>query len=80
MSNAENVAKLVRLINVSIASLSRSRVRVANIELDNYMTEFDAYEVIESTKKKLDAAKIRAKLAEEFRNGKLTKVIKLKKN
>lgn len=80
MSNAENVAKLVRLINVSIASLNRSRVRVANIELDNYMTEFDAYEAIESTKKKLDAAKIRAKLAEEFRNGKLTKVIKLKKN
>ena len=80
MSNAENVAKLVRLINVSIASLRRSRVRVANIELDNYMTEFDAYEAIESTKKKLDAAKIRAKLAEEFRNGKLTKVIKLKKN
>lgn len=80
MSNAENVAKLVRLINVSIASLSRSRVRVANIELDNYMTEFDAYEAIESTKKKLDAAKIRAKLAEEFRNGKLTNVIKLKKN
>ena len=32
MSKAENVAKLVRLINVSIASLSRSRVRVANIE------------------------------------------------
>lgn len=80
MSNAENVAKLVRLINVSIASLSRSRVRVANIELDNYMTEFDAYEAIETTKKKLDASKIRAKLAEEFRNGKLTKVIKLKKN
>lgn len=80
MSNAENVAKLVRLINVSIASLSRSRVRVANIELDNYMTEFDAYEAIESTKKKLDASNIRAKLAEEFRNGKLTKVIKLKKN
>ena len=80
MSNAENVAKLVRLINVSIASLSRSRVRVANIELDNYMTEFDAYEAIESTKKKLDVAKIRAKLAEEFRNGKLTNVIKLKKN
>lgn len=80
MSNAENVAKLVRLINVSIASLNRSRIRVANIELDNYMTEFDAYEAIESTKKKLDAAKIRAKLAEEFRNGKLTKVIKLKKN
>ena len=80
MSNAENVAKLVRLINVSIASLKKSRIRVANIELDNYMTEFDAYEAIESTKKKLDAAKIRAKLAEEFRNGKLTKVIKLKKN
>lgn len=80
MSNAENVAKLVRLINVSIASLSRSRIRVANIELDNYMTEFDAYEAIESTKKKLDASNIRAKLAEEFRNGKLTKVIKLKKN
>ena len=80
MSNVENVAKLVRLINVSIASLSRSRVRVANIELDNYMTEFDAYEAIESTKKKLDASNIRAKLAEEFRNGKLTKVIKLKKN
>ena len=80
MSNAENVAKLVRLINVSIASLSRSRVRVANIELDNYMTEFDAYEAIESTKKKLDASNIRAKLAEEFRNGKLTSVIKLKKN
>ena len=80
MSNAENVAKLVRLINVSIASLSRSRVRVANIELDNYMTESDAHEALESTKKKLDAAKIRAKLAEEFRNGKLTKVIKLKKN
>ena len=80
MSNAENVAKLVRLINVSIASLNRSRVRVANIELDNYMTEFDAYEAIESTKKKLDASNIRAKLAEEFRNGKLTKVIKLKKN
>ena len=80
MSNAENVAKLVRLINVSIASLSRSRVRVANIELDNYMTEFDAYEAIESTKKKLDASNIRAKLAEEFRNGKLTNVIKLKKN
>ena len=80
MSNAENVAKLVRLINVSIASLSRSRVRVANRELDNYMTEFDTYEAIESTKKKLDAVKIRAKLAEEFRNGKLTKVIKLKKN
>ena len=80
MSNAENVAKLVRLINVSIASLSRSRVRVANIELDNYMTEFDAYEAIESTKKKLDAAKNKAKLAEEFRNGNLTKVIKLKKN
>ena len=80
MSNAENVAKLVRLINVSIASLSRSRIRVANIELDNYMTEFDAYEAIESTKKKLDASNIRAKLAEEFRNGKLTSVIKLKKN
>ena len=80
MSNAENVAKLVRLINVSIASLSRSRVRVANIELDNYMTEFDAYEAIESTKKKLDASNISAKLAEEFRNGKLTSVIKLKKN
>ena len=80
MSNAENVAKLVRLINVSIASLNRSRVRVANIELDNDMTELDANEAIEATKKKLDAAKIRAKLAEEFRNGKLTKVIKLKKN
>lgn len=80
MSNAENVAKLVRLINVSIASLNRSRVRVANIELDNNMTELDANEAIEATKKKLDAAKIRAKLAEEFRNGKLTKVIKLKKN
>ena len=80
MSNAENVAKLVRLINVSIASLNRSRVRVANIELDNDMTELDANEAIEATKKKLDASKIRAKLAEEFRNGKLTKVIKLKKN
>lgn len=80
MSNAENVAKLVRLINVSIASLNRSRVRVANIVLDNDMTEFDANEAIETTKKKLDASKIRAKLAEEFRNGKLTKVIKLKKN
>ena len=80
MSNAENVAKLVRLINVSIASLSRSRVRVANIVLDNDMTEFDANEAIETTKKKLDASNIRAKLAEEFRNGKLTKVIKLKKN
>ena len=44
------------------------------------MTEFDANEAIETTKKKLDASKIRAKLAEEFRNGKLTKVIKLKKN
>lgn len=80
MSNAENVAKLVRLINVSIASLNRSRVRVANIVLDNDMTEFDANEAIEATKKKLDASKIRAKLAEEFRNGKLTNVIKLKKN
>ena len=80
MSNAENVAKLVRLINVSIASLNRSRVRVANIELDNDMTELDANEAIEATKKKLDASKIRAKLAEEFRNGKLTNVIKLKKN
>lgn len=80
MSNAENVAKLVRLINVSIASLNRSRVRVANIVLDNDMTEFDANEAIETTKKKLDASNIRAKLAEEFRNGKLTKVIKLKKN
>lgn len=80
MSNAENVAKLVRLINVSIASLNRSRVRVANIVLDNDMTEFDANEAIETTKKKLDASKIRAKLAEEFRNGKLTNVIKLKKN
>lgn len=80
MSNAENVAKLVRFINVSIASLSRSRIRVANIELDNDMTEFDANEAIETTKKKLDASNIRAKLAEEFRNGKLTKVIKLKKN
>jgi hypothetical protein len=80
MSNAENVAKLVRLINVSIASLNRSRVRVANIVLDNDMTEFDANEAIEATKKKLDASNIRAKLAEEFRNGKLTNVIKLKKN
>ena len=80
MSNAENVAKLVRLINVSIASLNRSRVRVANIVLENGMTEFDANEAIETTKKKLDASNIRAKLAEEFRNGKLTKVIKLKKN
>lgn len=80
MSNAENVAKLVRLINVSIASLNRSRVRVANIVLDNDMTELDANEAIEATKKKLDASKIRAKLAEEFRNGKLTNVIKLKKN
>lgn len=80
MSNAENVAKLVRLINVSIASLNRSRVRVANIVLDNDMTEFDANEAIETTKKKLDASNIRAKLAEEFRNGKLTNVIKLKKN
>ena len=80
MSNAENVAKLVRLINVSIASLSRSRIRVANIELDNDMTELDANEAIETTKNKLDAAKIRAKLAEEFRNGKLTNVIKLKKS
>lgn len=80
MSNAENVAELVRLINVSIASLNRSRIRVANIVLENDMTEFDANEAIEATKKKLDASKIRAKLAEEFRNGKLTKVIKLKKN
>ena len=80
MSNAENVAKLVRFINVSIASLNRSRVRVSNIVLDNDMTEFDAYEAIETTKNKLDAANIRAKLAEEFRNGKLTNVIKLKKN
>ena len=80
MSNAENVAELVRLINVSIASLNRSRIRVANIVLENDMTEFDANEAIETTKKKLDASKIRAKLAEEFRNGKLTKVIKLKKN
>lgn len=80
MSNAENVAELVRLINVSIASLNRSRIRVANIVLENDMTEFDANEAIEATKNKLDASKIRAKLAEEFRNGKLTKVIKLKKN
>lgn len=80
MSNAENVAELVRLINVSIASLNRSRIRVANIVLNNDMTEFDAHEAIEATKKNLDASKITAKLAEEFRNGELTNVIKLKKN
>lgn len=79
MSNEQNVAKLVRLINVSIASLKKSRIRVANIVLENDMTEFDANDAIEATKKKVEAANITARLVEELRNGEVKKVIKLKK-
>ena len=79
MSNEQNVAKLVRLINVSIASLKKSRIRVANIVLEDDMTELDANDAIEITKDKLAASKITPKIAEEFRNGELKTVIKLKK-
>lgn len=79
MSNEQNVAKLVRLINVSISSLKKSRVRTANVVLENEMTDEDAKAAIEATKDKLTAAKITATLAEELRNGELKKVIKLKK-
>lgn len=79
MSNEQNVAKLVRLINVSISSLKKSRVRTANVVLENEMTDEDAKAAIEATKDKLIAAKMTATLAEELRNGELKKVIKLKK-
>lgn len=79
MSNEQNVAKLVRLINVSISSLKKSRVRTANVVLENEMTDEDAKAAIEATKDKLTAAKMTATLAEELRNGELKKVIKLKK-
>ena len=79
MSNEQNVAKLVRLINVSISSLKKSRVRTANVVLENEMTDEDAKAAIEATKDKLTAAKMTATLAEELRNGELKKVMKLKK-
>ena len=79
MSNEQNVAKLVRLINVSIASLKKSRIRVANIVLEDDMTELDANDAIEITKYNLDASRITPKSAEEFGNGELKTVIKLKK-
>lgn len=79
MSNEQNVAKLVRLINVSIASLKKSRIRVANIVLEDDMTELDANDAIEITKDKLAASKITPKIVEEFRNGEIKAVIKLKK-
>lgn len=79
MSNEQNVAKLVRLINVSISSLKKSRVRTANVVLENEMTDEDAKAAIEATKDKLTAAKMTATLAEELRNGELKRVIKLKK-
>ena len=79
MSNEQNVAKLVRLINVSISSLKKSRVRTANVVLENEMTDEDAKAAIEATKDKLTAAKMTATLTEELRNGELKKVIKLKK-
>lgn len=79
MSNEQNVAKLVRLINVSIASLKKSRIRVANIVLEDDMTELDANDAIEITKDKLTASRITTKIAEEFRNGEIKTVIKLKK-
>ena len=79
MSNEENVSKLVRLINVSIASLKKSRIRVANIVLEDGMTELDANDAIEIAKDKLVASRITPKIAEEFRNGEMKTVIKLKK-
>lgn len=79
MSNEENVSKLVRLINVSIASLKKSRIRVANIVLEDGMTELDANDAIEITKDKLATSRITPKIAEEFRNGEMKTVIKLKK-
>ena len=79
MSNEQNVAKLVRLINVSISSLTKSRVRTANVVLDNGMTDDDANDAITTCKDKLTSASITANLVEEFRNGELKKVIKLKK-
>jgi hypothetical protein len=79
MSNEQNVAKLVRLINVSISSLKKSRVRTANVVLEGEMTDEDAKASIEATKDKLTAAKMTATLTEELRNGELKKVIKLKK-
>lgn len=79
MSNEENVSKLVRLINVSIASLKKSRIRVANIVLEDGMTELDANDAIEITKDKLTASRITPKITEEFRNGEMKTVIKLKK-
>ena len=79
MSNEENVSKLVRLINVSIASLKKSRIRVANIVLEDGMTELDANDAIDITKDKLAASRITPKIAEEFRNGEMRTVIKLKK-
>ena len=79
MSNEQNVAKLVRLINVSISSLTKSRVHTANVVLDNGMTDDDANDAITTCKDKLTAANITADLVEELRNGELKKVIKLKK-
>ena len=79
MSNEQNVAKLVRLINVSITSLKKSRIRTANIVLDDGMTDDDANDAITTCKEKLTVASITAEITEELRNGELKKVIKLKK-
>ena len=79
MSNEQNVAKLVRLINVSITSLKKSRIRTANVVLDDGMTDDDANDAITTCKDKLTGASITAELVEELRNGELKKVIKLKK-
>jgi hypothetical protein len=49
------------------------------VVLENEMTDEDAKAAIEATKDKLTVAKMTATLAEEFRNGELKKVIKLKK-